>query len=137
MTTLGKPFTPSKIRDMSYTQALKITMSCGGGMGGSRWEEYVYIPDKAIKEGLFKEIQQDKFIRFYDYKNELKFINTKYIVKVEETNIAKLVVVNLGNSSYGSVGAIHNFVYLIDDNEPNFIDEFSSNDKGAELLYRN
>ena len=61
-----------------------VTMSCGGGFGGSKWNEHF----DAVE---LDTIPSDKLMIFTDaISGEKKIINTKYIVKVEEKQMLKV-----------------------------------------------
>ena len=60
----------------------KVVMSCGGGMGGSRWNEY----------GKFNSIPEiGNMVQFVDaVSGETKTINPSFIVKIEEVQLVKV-----------------------------------------------
>ena len=66
------PLSPSKyLSKPKVSSVIVVKMSCGGGMGGSRWNEYLL--DKDIKEGL------NTYTRIDGVKIK---INSKYVVSV-------------------------------------------------------
>ena len=81
--TLGLPRTPARwMGAPKYTEILKLTVTCGGGMGGSRWPEYVRrIPMNALPSN-------EMFI-FTDIDGRTKIINTRYIVMVEQYTLVE------------------------------------------------
>lgn len=93
-----------------YLPITRLNMTCGGGVGGSNWYEYVYrvdnIPSNTIME----------FIR-YDGK-QIK-INTTYIVGAEDF---KLATARLNISEWATATKSYNndtietYRVLIDDN---------------------
>lgn len=61
-----------------------VTMSCGGGMGGSKWKEYF----DAV--GI-ESIPSEQMVTFTDaVTGKKERINTKFIVKVEEKQMLKV-----------------------------------------------
>lgn len=74
---LGKPMTPGNWTDdpIEYIPITEIRMSCGGGMGGCVWSEYIQRID------MDDFIQsKDDFIKVVTYKGEEKILNKRYIV---------------------------------------------------------
>lgn len=78
---VGVPMTPSEwIGDVEYIPVSKIRITCGGGMGGASWDEYVE---------MIEDIPTDKMIkvkRVID--NKELIINPRYIVTSENYEIA-------------------------------------------------
>lgn len=77
---LGKEFTPSEWDgEPEYLPITRIKMTCGGGMGGQSWYEYIHrikdIPNNAIMK-----------CRRYDGKEIV--INTAFLVEAEEFTLA-------------------------------------------------
>ena len=80
---LGKHVSPS-IPPVLLDTALieKVTMSCGGGLGGSKWEEYGTFIDEAKPNTLAK---------FKNYiTGEVKVLNTSYVVMIESRKVVKI-----------------------------------------------
>ena len=74
--TIGKPMTPS-IWVSKKPELIPITdihMSCGGGMGGSSWHEYV----KRIE---LDDLFANECIKVETYEGEEKILNKSYIVR--------------------------------------------------------
>lgn len=66
------PNCPSKwLSKPKVSKVIMVLMTCGGGMGGCRWKEYLI--DKDIKDGL------NQYTRIDGLKIKL---NSKYVVKV-------------------------------------------------------
>lgn len=66
------PNTPCEwLSKMTVTKVIVVTMTCGGGMGGSRWKEFLIDDD--IKDGLHTYTRIDGV--------KIK-INSKYVVRV-------------------------------------------------------
>lgn len=63
---------------------LKLTMTCGGGMGGSRWEEYIeeITGDEMIGD-------QNEWVR--NYLGEEIMLNPRFVVKMERVSVVKVV----------------------------------------------
>ena len=75
--TLGVPCTPGKwVGNPEYAAYLEILMTCGGGMGGKSWYEYV----KETKTDL-SELNGIIYLTNIDGKEIA--LNTRYIVKAE------------------------------------------------------
>ena len=77
---MGFPKTPSYwIGEPKYINAMEITITAGGGMGGSLWYEYV-LPDI---------IPSNEIVEFCDINNKKILINTRYIVSVREVTVVE------------------------------------------------
>lgn len=108
---LGKPFTPSTILGTKSVALKRITMTCGGGMGGSRWS--IYVKERAIN---LDKVSSNDFLEL-DTTDGKMIINTKYIVDIQSVNCFQMKVRNDGNRScYGGViGSVVDFNYILDD----------------------
>ena len=86
--TLYRPMSPSVwvSEAVSYQPITKLTMTCGGGLGGSRWEEFIKrIPIENICcGGDFSVVES------WDGKKFL--LNKRYLVKGEQLTIASAVL---------------------------------------------
>lgn len=108
---LSKKLTPSTwIGEPKYKLITRIHMTCGGGIGGSSWEEYVE---------RMEEFPTNKIIKVKRYDGKELFINTSYIVKTENFKLAKA---DLNISEWeairgGNNGFITNYVLIDDDKE--------------------
>ena len=81
---LKKEYSPSDwAGEPEYMFVTKIHMSCGGGMGGSSWYEYV--------ERL-RDIPSNKIIKAKRYDGKEIFINTMWLVGAENFKLAKAVL---------------------------------------------
>lgn len=60
---------------------LKIKMSCGGGLGGSSWYEYIY--DTVALEG-------DSLVWVTNYLGEEIKLNPRFMVKVNRVSLVKV-----------------------------------------------
>lgn len=77
---LGKIYTPSEwIGKPEYTSVTRLRMTCGGGMGGSSWYEYVH---------RVAGISSNAIVRFIRYDGKPIIINTAYIVEAEDFTLA-------------------------------------------------
>lgn len=71
----------------------KVKMSCGGGMGGSVWNEFGTITG---------DIYKDNFVTLRDaISGEEKALNTKYIVKVEDKKLIEVLTDITPFKNYG------------------------------------
>ena len=85
---LPKPMSPAYwVSGVSYREITRIKMTCGGGMGGSVWYEYVNrIPLKDLAS--FDKMCMT--VRRWDGKEIL--LNRSYMVKAEQFTIASAVL---------------------------------------------
>ena len=85
------PNTPSKfIGKAKVIKTKKIKMTCGGGMGGSVWDEYITDLPENIEHGL---------IKVTNYKGEKMTLNTSYIVKIVDSQIV-VITTDSQNPTY-------------------------------------
>lgn len=63
---------------------LKVKMSCGGGMGGAQWHEYIQEPNDFELEG-------ESPVWVTNYLGEEMLINPRFIVKASRISIVKVV----------------------------------------------
>lgn len=85
--TFGRPMTPGRWldKDVQYAPITRLDMSCGGGMGGSHWYEYIQrIP-------LEELANSDDRIIVTTWDGKRKLINMNNVVKAEEYTIASAV----------------------------------------------
>lgn len=87
-TTFGRPMTPGSWvtlnRDIKYTPVTRLSMSCGGGMGGSHWYEYI---ERVPLEDL---VNQNRIIAT-TWDGKRKLINMNNVVSADEYTIASAV----------------------------------------------
>lgn len=108
MIKIGKPFTPSTIVKSKELKMTEIMISCGGGMGGSRWE--VYTQDEFDLN--------ERFITVDTNRNKSTVINTNFVVQVRPVRIFKVTIKNDGNHGVGqAVGTTEDYYYLIPEGE--------------------
>ena len=84
--TLGKPMTPGNWvgREMKCIPVTMLSMSCGGGTGGSHWYEYIErIPLEDLCNG------NRIVVKTWDGKSKL--INLNNVVTAEQLTIATAV----------------------------------------------
>ena len=112
-TRLGRQKTPSRwVKEKpDYLLITRIKMTCGGGMGGSSWYEYVY---------RVEEIPSNTIMKFKRYDGKEITINTSYIVSAEDFKLAKA---ELDITEWKSMSTIYDgnnietYYVLIDDDE--------------------
>lgn len=102
---VGFPFMPSnwgktmddkspKEECISVSEVAKITMTCGGGMGGAQWCEY--IPKSQVKN-----LPEQGFITVIDIDGNEKILSVRYIVKVEFFTMYNLQFFSAHENHYG------------------------------------
>jgi hypothetical protein len=85
-----------------------ITMSCGGGMGGAQWKEYV----SRIQT---KDLTADQMLTVTDAVSDKEFvINTRYVVKIENF---LMVEANYRSTNTYLTGRDHGVVRALLDDE--------------------
>lgn len=101
------PLTPcSWVGKPKVSKVLDITMSCGGGMGGCKWHEYV--EDDSVKEGIsnYKSID-----------GKVVCLNSRWIVKAEHRYIVRVTYVH-NNGNFGeTMGMRLESVFISDSNK--------------------
>lgn len=100
------PNTPSTfVGGAKIYKVKKVMMSCGGGMGGSKW--YEYIVD-------FPEHLYNAHIEVTDYKGNKMLLNTRYIVKATDSQVVAITTNSKNPYNFG----IKTFYYEtpVDDN---------------------
>ena len=102
---IGFPCTPSVwTREPEYKKITVIIVSCGGGMGGSKWREYVYRTDE-----LPKGIQWYRTVDGRDIR-----LNSNNIVMMEDYTMVT-VYYRTSNQKISPGGAERSKSFLIDD----------------------
>lgn len=99
---IGLPCTPSKFIKRRDMLGYKVKMSCGGGMGGSVWNEYLC---NDVPAGSYQ------IIRIEDYTGRPKSINTNFVVKSEEVIIEVFLFDITTHHFYGSENKSGETVY--------------------------
>ena len=90
------PNTPSYfVGEVDIRRVKKVKMTCGGGMGGSCWYEYILCD--TMPENLSYGL-----INVVNYRGEKITLNTSYIVKIEGKQVANIIT-NSQNPTYGGV----------------------------------
>lgn len=107
---LAKEVFPSHWKDNpEYMLITKVYMSCGGGMGGSSWYEYV--------ERL-EDIPSNEIIKVKRYDGKELLINTSWVVSAENFKLAKATLdISKWESYYPNEEkkGIRNYYVLLDD----------------------
>ena len=79
---MNKPKTPSTwIGEPKYTPVTRIKISCGGGMGGASWYEYVH---------KVTEIPANTLVKFKRFDGKEFMLNTSFVVCAEDFTLAKV-----------------------------------------------
>lgn len=79
-TTIGKPLTPSTwVGEPKYYPITRIKMTCGGGMGGSSWYEYV----ERFSLNDISDRPLGTMWRIKTVDGNEKLINPNYVVEVD------------------------------------------------------
>lgn len=116
MIKVYKPFTPSEYVDSNYYKVISIKMSCGGGMGGASWYEYIKADTPQKMKEIYSAITKGGIIKVVDYLGNTKYINTNYVVMTQEQSIYELTIENKGNTYYEIIeGGKYIFRYLINE----------------------
>ena len=105
--TIGRPFGPTNYIGMERKDGWQITLSWGGGMGGSSQRIYTYKPIY-LGCGVIFEVE--------DIYGKKYTLNSRYIVKVEEVQIAKVTLYNNGNNGcyYSMPGDLLHIFFAVD-----------------------
>lgn len=93
--TMGVPCTPGYwISDkVTYEPITMLRISCGGGIGGAQWCEYV-------KRISFEDLCNNEKIIVETVDGEKIWINTRWVVEAHQYNIAKAVYHSDNKDSY-------------------------------------
>jgi hypothetical protein len=101
------PMTPGKwVSDINYIPVSRIGMSCGGGVGGSFW--YEYITNFDVRSFLSS---RDDMILVKTWKGKNKIINKRYIVDIEDFDIA---FAEYNSENYNFEKGIYTCYYLVE-----------------------
>lgn len=114
---LGKHVSPSAPPAVSDTGKLwKVKMSCGGGLGGTSWEEYGKFLD---------ELKPATIVRFEDhFTGAVKLLNTNYIVTAQVRKYVSILSDLSRNTCYGKEYHFSIRTYLMDtDAEYSLVDK--------------
>jgi len=105
--TFKAPISPSRwvSKAPACQEVTEITMSCGGGMGGSRWNEYV---ERTALEVLARETG---CITVRRYTGEKVILNTRFIVMARQLTIASMVL----DSTNPYFPGLHTYRVLVND----------------------
>lgn len=98
------PISPSSWADSpEYIKITRVLMTCGGGIGGAQWNEYI----RRISNIKSNEIQE-----FDAFDGRKVLLNSSFIVKADNYTLVK-VKIDSKNPSY-PIG-IHTYYYLVED----------------------
>lgn len=87
------PNTPSHfVGGAKIYKVKKVKMTCGGGMGGSVWNEYIIDFPENIGTG---------HIDVTNYKGEKMLLNTRYIVKVTDSQVVGITTDSQNSHYFG------------------------------------
>lgn len=87
------PNTPSRfIGKAKIIKVKKVKMTCGGGMGGAQWDEYLLD---------FPETPRHDLVKVTNYKGEKMTINTAYVVKIVDRQIVVVTTDSQNPTYYG------------------------------------
>lgn len=94
--TFGRPMTPGNwvatSEDVQYIPVTRLKMSCGGGVGGAQWYEYIQrIP--------LEELAAKDRIVAVTWDGKRKLINLRNVVTADEYTIASAVY-HSGNPNF-------------------------------------
>lgn len=117
MITIGLPFTPSKMIKKETKVGYRITLSWGGGIGGSTIDLFT-LEDVPT---MLKTSPQ--FITINDNVAKGEVINTSFIVRVTPVKLIHTVVENLGNNNFESRS--ENYYHCDVNEELTFVDMYT------------
>ena len=102
---LGVPFTPSAIENRNQYIATSITISWGGGMGGS--SQTIYTK----KEIKLKDLSEP-FIKIKTIYDKELILSTGHIVKIGTVKVVETDIYNRGNPHLCEIGSTYRYVYI-------------------------
>ena len=120
----GIPMTPSYwvSHKVKYTPITRLKMSCGGGLGGSQWFEYVERISLDELVGCPNSLIRVKAIDGGEPKD--KVINLRYMVDAEDFTVASMEL-NSQNPNFAK-GKYTYRILLEDGHTINLVDSFMS-----------
>ena len=87
------PNTPSHfVGDAKIFKVKKVKMTCGGGMGGSSWDEYIVDFPQNFGNGM---------LNVTNYKGEKMILNIRYIVKITDSQVVGITTNSQNLNYYG------------------------------------
>lgn len=90
------PNTPSFFMEPAKIYKVKkVKMTCGGGMGGCSWDEYIVDFPKNFQFG-------NGWLDVTNYKGEKMILNARYIVKISDSQIVGMKT-NSQNPHYAGI----------------------------------
>ena len=106
MITMYLPNTPSQfVGGAKIIKVKKVLMTCGGGMGGSSWTEYIV--------DFPRDINEKNIVKVTNWKGEKMHLNTRYIVKVTDGQIVGITI-DSQNKNCGVGVSTHYYATPID-----------------------
>ena len=103
-----RPMSPSKwVGSPTYLDITRLLMSCGGGMGGSRWYEYV---ERIDLDEIAARNRSHISVRTWDGRKLL--INKSFIVNAEQLKIA---FADLDSSNPHYPKGVYTYCLLLED----------------------
>lgn len=119
--TFGVPRTPSRwiSKEMNYIPITRIGMSCGGGIGGSQWFEYVERIELSVLETY-----PSSLITVTTLDGKEKLINRDYVVDAEQFTVGWMLL-NSQNPNFKKGNWLYR-ILLEDGQKVELDDEFMS-----------
>lgn len=112
------PNTPSKfVGDAKIFKVKKVLMTCGGGIGGSSWNEYIVDFPENFMFG-------NGMLNVTNYKGEKMMLSIRYIVKISDSQIVGITT-DSRNPTYSGVKT--NYYETPIDDEVCLINEYGNN----------
>lgn len=109
------------LEDVEYIPITRLHLSCGGGMGGASWYEYVLQTDEARNLPANEIITVRRYDPKYKYQCKSIQINTRFVVDAEDFKIAvaKLDITNWKalQKNADVMDTIQTYYTLIDEDE--------------------
>ena len=94
--------TPAKVVNTKIETIVRIKMSCGGGMGGSKWYETIKPTD----------IIPNTLIQVETIEGETKLINTNFIVEAVEKQLITITEIHQNHNFKETMGKEIDYLYL-------------------------
>ena len=101
---LARPVSPSTwVGSPEYMKVTRLLMTCGGGLGGAQWKEYVMRVDS---------IRSNEIQGFETFDGRRVLLNSSFIVKADDYTLVKVL---LDNQNYNYPNGVHTYYYLVED----------------------
>lgn len=112
------PNTPSQfVGDAKIFKVKKVLMTCGGGIGGSSWNEYIVDFPENFMFG-------NGMLNVTNYKGEKMILSVRYIVKISDSQIVGITT-DSQNPTYSGVKT--NYYETSIDDDVRLISEYGTN----------